>query len=106
MTRRINIGNHKLGSKKNLVTKSDRKGYYDEYPCINCNKILRIYGLSRSGVSPGPCLVSKERAKEIDNSKQESKSVYGVWTTKKSKSCCPECQTRLIVCPRSGHPNS
>ncbi len=106
MIRRVNLGNHKLGNKKNLVTKSNKKGTYDEYPCVNCYEILHVYGIRQSKTHPGPCLVSKERAKEIDSSERESEIMYGVWATKKAKSCCPKCKTRLILCPKSGHPIS
>ena len=111
MGKRVNVGNHELGGKKNLVTKMDKNGSYDEYPCINCGKIFRSYGLMRSTTHPGPCFVSKERAEEITTHKQkkvveEGKEIYGLWSTAKAKPICIKCKTRLVKCPKKDHPNS
>ena len=111
MARRVNLGNHVLGNKKNLVTKSDKKGCYDEYPCINCGKILRCYGLMRSSTYPGPCLVSRGQAKEIATRERKGdikklEEVCGGWFGSKAEKICIKCKTHLIKCPKKDHPNS
>ncbi len=106
--RRVNIGRHKLGNKKNLVTKSDKNGTYDEYPCKNCDEVLKFYGINRSSTHPGPCLVSKDRAIEIQvaEKKDHNSVVIGGWFTEECNHTCPKCDSVMILCPRDGHPNS
>jgi len=95
---------HVPGEKKNLVTKVDKVGCYDERACINCGKTLKIYSLEVPRRVYGKCRVKPER--EVAIRQQQASTVYGVWSLPRHNSRCAWCNSVLVKCPKEGHPNS
>jgi len=79
--------------KKNLVTRKDSQGLYDEYRCSICNLKKRYYTFKIDGECP--------RCKK----KNKKQDIFGFWTSRKDSKCV-HCQEFLILCPKEGHPNS
>ena len=72
-------------SKVNLVTARDGS---DTWECTDCGFKKKYFGLRRDLYCP----------------KCKATPVFGCWSTKTSK--CGFCESKMIVCPKEGHPNS
>ena len=75
--------------KTNLVTLPDGS---DQYECTKCGFRKKYFSLRRDGDCP-------RCGKDVP--------IYGCWTTNLQKDhVCNFCGSKLIICPRSGHPSS